>query len=224
MNPARRSKISGGHTSKMKKHASHSMKGGKKMAKRRKNAMPAGLKRYWATHRRKNPRHAAKRHNPRKHYAYRALARRHYRRNPSIKRAGSTIRQVIPIAASVAVGVVGSRALANLALKNSSAYLRAGAQLVIGLVAGMLTKGMKMKGVSEGLMLGSFASALLTAADAATGGRYNLGDEYYYVPDNVSKYLPRMDGYTSPMRQLSGYVSPLNSGMSDIYNPARIYG
>jgi len=194
------------------------------MAKRhRRNAQPAALRRYWATHRRGAKRHNAKRHNPRRHYAAYRAPRRRYRRNPvNLRRAGVQIKHIIPIAASVAVGVVGSRAIANLALKNSSAYLRAGAQLVIGLLAGMLTKGMKQKGISEGLMLGSFASALLTAADAATGGKYNLGDEYYYVPDNVSKYLPRMDGYTGANRQLSGYTS--SAGMSDMYRASRIYG
>ena len=202
------------------------------MAKRhRKNAMPAGLKHYWATHRRGAKRHNAKRHNPRStrsHVAAYSAPRRRYRRNPvNLRRAGVQIKHIIPIAASVAVGVVGSRAIANMALKNSSAYLRAGAQLVIGIVAGMLTKNMKQKGISEGLMLGSFASALLTAADEATGGRYNLGDEYYYVPDNVSKYLPRMDGYTSPAMQLSGYTSAGYGSMSGVgaaYNARRIYG
>ena len=196
----------------------------------RKNAQPAALRRYWASHRRG---HHAKRHNPRKrhnyaaHRTYRRNYRRSYRRNPgTLRRAKSQVMQVVPIAVSVAVGVVGSRALANLALKNSSAYLRAGAQLVIGLIAGMMTKGMKMKGVSEGLMLGSFASALLTAADAATGGKYNLGDEnVYYVPDNISKYLPRMDGYIGPTRQLSGYTQYGGmSGVGTAQMQRRIYG
>ena len=144
--------------------------------------------------RRKNPHTAVvRKHNPRRRHV--SYAKRHVRRRRNPSRATSQLTAMVPMAASVAVGVIGSRAIANVIFKSSTGYIRAAAQLGIGVLLSMVSKGMKQKGVSEGLLLGSCASAILTIADTLTGGKWNLADEYWNIPDTAANYLPKMNGY-----------------------------
>ena len=164
-----------------------------------------------------NPRRTHRRATSRRHYSFMRANPRRYRRrrNPSVKGIGAGVIRVLPVAASVAVGFVGARTGANLIFSKSTGYVRAGVQAGIGvaiaILGGMLTK---KKELVSGAMTGAFASAILTAADTLTGGKWSLSDEMYYVGPNAG-----VAGYLDA-GGVSGYIQ--NTGgtaTTGFYNP-----
>jgi len=166
--------------------------------------------------------------------------RRSYRyKNPSQTQIEKEMRDAVPIVLAVSGGFAGSRLLVNMVIPQASAYMRALAQAGLGVLVHLILGRMIARpSLTFSAMVGAISSGVLGAADAATGGRWNLADEeIVYIPENIDPYLVSGMRGTSDYRQIDSRVlgdyvpagatsqavsRPIQFGDNSIYNKSLI--